>query len=123
MSMAVTDSGGTKMHLYGYDNTYQVTEVNYPVGYEYLATDTTYNYDAVGNRTSVIDTGGTTAYTTKLMLPAFVSTLRWLNCRNSLSRCSQSFMNTCLRRRAWSSAKSSHMTTIRFNSSISSVLR
>jgi len=67
MSMAVTDSGGTKMHLYGYDNTYQVTEVNYPVGYEYLATDTTYNYDAVGNRTSVIDTGGTTSYTTNAL--------------------------------------------------------
>jgi len=30
--MAVTDSGGTKMHVYGYDKTYQVTEVNYPVG-------------------------------------------------------------------------------------------
>jgi len=67
MSMAVTDNGGTKMHLYGYDKTYQVTEVNYPVGYEYLATDTTYNYDAVGNRISVIDAGGTTSYTTNAL--------------------------------------------------------
>ena len=36
--MAVTDSGGTKMHLYTYDKIYQVTEVNYPAGYEYLVT-------------------------------------------------------------------------------------
>ena len=63
-SMAVTDNSGTRMHLYTYDNIYQVTEVNYPVGYDYLATDTTFHYDGVGNRTTVIDDGGTTTYTT-----------------------------------------------------------
>jgi uncharacterized protein RhaS with RHS repeats len=47
--------------------TIQVTEANYPAGYEYLATDTTFNYDGVGNRTSVIDTGGTTSYTTNAL--------------------------------------------------------
>lgn len=34
--MSVTDSGGTKMHVYSYDNIYQLTDVNYPVGYDYL---------------------------------------------------------------------------------------
>ncbi len=67
MTMGVTDSNGSSMHVYGYDKTYQVTEVNYPVGYEYLATDTTFNYDGVGNRTTVIDTGGTTSYTTNAL--------------------------------------------------------
>ncbi len=61
MTMGVTDSNGSSMHVYDYDKTYQVTEVNYPVGYEYLATDTTFHYDGVGNRTSVIDAGGTTS--------------------------------------------------------------
>ena len=32
MTMGVTDSNGSSMHVYGYDKTYQVTEVNYPVG-------------------------------------------------------------------------------------------
>jgi YD repeat-containing protein len=63
MTMAVTDSGGTRTHVYSYDNIYQITEVNYPTGFDYLATDTTFNYDAAGNRTSVIDGGGTCTYT------------------------------------------------------------
>jgi RHS repeat-associated protein len=67
MTMGVTDSNGSSMHVYDYDKTYQVTEVNYPVGYEYLATDTTFHYDGVGNRTSVIDAGGTTSYTTNAL--------------------------------------------------------
>ena len=50
--------------MYSYDNIYQITDVNYPAGFSYLATDTTFNYDAAGNRTSVIDGSGTTPYTT-----------------------------------------------------------
>jgi YD repeat-containing protein len=38
--------------------------VNYPVGYDYLATDTQFTYDAAGNRSSVIDGSGTSTYTT-----------------------------------------------------------
>jgi len=64
MSMSVTDSSGTKTHAYGYDNIYQLTDVNYPPGYEYLATDTTFNYDPAGNRSTVVDGGGTATYTT-----------------------------------------------------------
>ncbi|MCL5282499.1 MAG: hypothetical protein M1376_21640, partial [Planctomycetes bacterium] len=61
--MTVTDSGGTKIHVYTYDNIYQVTGVDYPPELSYLATDSTFNYDAAGNRTSVIDGGGTCTYT------------------------------------------------------------
>lgn len=42
-------------HIYSYDQTYQVTDVNYPDGY--LAGDTTFNYDDASNRSSVIDNG------------------------------------------------------------------
>ena len=63
MTMAVTDSGGTRTHVYSYDNIYQITGVDYPTGFDYLATDTTFNYDAAGNRTSVIDGSGTCNYT------------------------------------------------------------
>jgi RHS repeat-associated protein len=65
--MQVTDSSGTRNHVYSYDNIYQLTDVNYPVGYDYLATDTTFNYDATGNRTSVIDGGGNTSYLTNAL--------------------------------------------------------
>lgn len=67
MSMAVTDPGGTRMHVYNYDKIYQITDVNYPVGYEYLATDTTFEYDPTGNRTTVIDAGGATGYVTNAL--------------------------------------------------------
>jgi YD repeat-containing protein len=65
--MQVTDSSGTRNHVYTYDNIYQLTDVNYPVGYDYLATDTTFNYDATGNRTAVIDGGGSTSYVTNAL--------------------------------------------------------
>ena len=55
------------MHLYTYDSIYQITEVNYPAGYDYLATDTTFTYDAAGNRTAVIDAGGTSSYVTNAL--------------------------------------------------------
>ena len=58
-TMAVTDSSGTRMHVYSYDDIYQITEVDYPEELEYLATDTQFAYDAAGNRTSVIDGSGT----------------------------------------------------------------
>jgi YD repeat-containing protein len=64
MDMTVTDSGGVRSTVYSYDATYQVTGVDYPASMSYLATDTTFNYDAAGNRTSVIDGSGTTPYTT-----------------------------------------------------------
>jgi uncharacterized protein RhaS with RHS repeats len=35
--------------------------------YGFLATDTTFNYDATGNRTTVIDGGGSTRYVTNAM--------------------------------------------------------
>ncbi|MCU0918236.1 MAG: hypothetical protein MUC88_27275 [Planctomycetes bacterium] len=63
MNMLVTDSSGTRSHVYAYDRTYQITEVNYPADLDYLATDTEFNYDPAGNRTSVIDGSGTTNYT------------------------------------------------------------
>ena len=52
--------------MYSYDNIYQITEVNYPAGFAYLARHTGFEYDAAGNRTSVIDvnTSATTTYTT-----------------------------------------------------------
>jgi RHS repeat-associated protein len=58
LSMLVND---TEQHTYNYDKIYQVTDVNYPAGYEYLASDTTFNYDYVGNRSSVVN-GGTINY-------------------------------------------------------------
>jgi RHS repeat-associated protein len=91
-SMMVTDSGGTRTHVYTYDNmmslrakrgNLQITEVNYPSGFDYLATDTTFNEacperserDAAGNRTSVIKPAlregewgsGTCTYTTNAL--------------------------------------------------------
>ena len=65
--MSVTDSGGVRNHVYNYDNTYQIKDVNYPTGYEYLATDTTFNYDLLGNRTTVVDGGGSTTYLSNVM--------------------------------------------------------
>ena len=62
-TMQVTDSSGSRTTVYSYDATYQLTSVDYPAGFDYLATDTTFNYDAAGNRTSVIDGSGTTSYT------------------------------------------------------------
>ncbi len=62
--MVVTDSGGTRTHVYSYDSIYQLTSVDYPAELSYLATDTTFNYDAAGNRSSVIDGSGTSTYTT-----------------------------------------------------------
>ncbi len=44
--MTVTDSGGTKVHVYTYDNIYEGTGVDYPPELSYLATDTTFNYGA-----------------------------------------------------------------------------
>ncbi len=66
-SMSVTDGGGTRMHVYTYDDIYQVTAVDYPADYGYLATDTTYAYDEAGNRTTVIDAGGTSSYVTNAL--------------------------------------------------------
>jgi YD repeat-containing protein len=63
-SMMVTDGSGVRTHVYSYDNIYQITAVDYPSGFDYLATDTTFNYAAAGNRTSVIDGSGTSTYTT-----------------------------------------------------------
>jgi len=57
LSMAVTDGSGTRMHVYNYDNIYQLTGADYSPGFEYLAADTSFAYDAAGNRSSV--TGGT----------------------------------------------------------------
>lgn len=53
---SMTTSEGT--HNYGYDNTYQVTSVQYPDGH-----NVEYQFDAAGNRTSVIDNGVTSSYT------------------------------------------------------------
>jgi RHS repeat-associated protein len=61
--MMVTDSSGTRMHVYSYDSIYQLTAADYPPELSYLATDTTFAYDAAGNRTSVIDGSGTCSYT------------------------------------------------------------
>ena len=47
--MMVTDSSGTRTHVYSYDDIYQLTAVDYPAGFDYLATDTTFHYDAAGN--------------------------------------------------------------------------
>jgi YD repeat-containing protein len=60
----VRNQAGTALAHYTYDATYQLTEVDYPAGLSYLATDTEFNYDAAGNRPSVIDGSGTTPYTT-----------------------------------------------------------
>ena len=61
--MTVTSPAGVGMHLYDYDKTYQVTEVDYPDELDYLATDSTFHYDDAGTRLSVIDDGGTCNYT------------------------------------------------------------
>jgi YD repeat-containing protein len=53
-SMTVTN-GGTEVHQYVYDGTYQVKDVDYPAGYGNGFTDTEFNYDAAGNRTTVIE--------------------------------------------------------------------
>ena len=63
VAMAVADSGGPSTHVYGYDDIYPVTDVADPEAFDYLATDTTFNYDDVGNRTSVADDEGTVSYT------------------------------------------------------------
>ncbi len=63
LDMTVTDGSGVRKHLYTYDDIYQITAVDYPDSLSYLATDTTFNYDAGGNRTSVIDGSGTCNYT------------------------------------------------------------
>lgn len=48
-------------HSYTYDNIYQLTAVSYPSGY--FAPNATFNYDAVGNRDTVVS-GSTTTYST-----------------------------------------------------------
>ncbi len=58
----VTDSGGTRAHVYSYDDIYQITEVNYPAGFDYLATDTTFNYDAAGTVDYQYDASGNMTY-------------------------------------------------------------
>ena len=66
--MAVTTSGGTEMHVYTYDDIYQITGVDYPAGYDpNLATDTTFTYDDAGNRINVNDAGGTSSYMTNAL--------------------------------------------------------
>ena len=62
-SMLATDPNGTRVHICTYDGTYQLTRVNYPDGYDYLALDTTFSYDAAGNRTTVVDANATSTYT------------------------------------------------------------
>ena len=66
-SMMVTDSSGVRMHVYTYDDmmslrakrgNLQITAVDYPSGFDYLATDTTFNYDAAGNRLTRTVSGG-----------------------------------------------------------------
>jgi RHS repeat-associated protein len=54
----MTDSNSS-LHEYTYDKLYQLTEVNYPD--RYIHDIVTYNYDALGNRKSVVN-GGTTNY-------------------------------------------------------------
>jgi hypothetical protein len=48
------------MHLYRYDNIYQITEVNYRSRLSYLATDTMFNYEAAGTATFSYGTSGNT---------------------------------------------------------------
>src|SRR3972149_1385714 len=65
MSMTANHNGVTGVHVYSYDDIYQLTGVNYPEGFDpNLATDTTFNYDAAGNRTTALDGSGTCTYTT-----------------------------------------------------------
>ena len=66
-TMGVTDNSGSRQHVYSYDSIYQITEVNYPAGYEDTFTDTEFGYDAAGNRTTVIDAGGTSSYVTNAL--------------------------------------------------------
>jgi len=53
-SMTVTDNSGTGVHVYSYDNIYQLTRAEHPAGLDYLAGDATFAYDAAGNRSSVL---------------------------------------------------------------------
>ena len=39
--------------MHSYDSIYQITGADYPSGFEYLAPDTIFTYDAAGNRSSV----------------------------------------------------------------------
>jgi len=66
-TMGVTDNSGSRQHVYSYDSIYQITEVSYPAGYEDTFTDTEFGYDAAGNRTTVIDAGGTSSYVTNAL--------------------------------------------------------
>ena len=50
----------TDVHSYTYDNIYQLTDVDYPISSAF--SDTTYNYDDLGNRDTVVDSI-TTSYT------------------------------------------------------------
>ena len=50
----------TGTHAYTYDRLYQLTKAAYPSGYPFYAT--TFNYDALGNRSSTVS-GSTTSYT------------------------------------------------------------
>jgi len=59
---SMTTTEGT--HSYTYDKIYQLISVDYPDGYPFP--DITYNFDAVGNRTSTVN-GGTVNYTTNNM--------------------------------------------------------
>ena len=65
LGMTVTNNSGMGVHVYSYDEIYQLTGVTYPSSFDpNLATNTTFAYDAAGNRTSVIDGSGTCTYTT-----------------------------------------------------------
>ncbi len=61
LTMTVKTGKGNKVdtHTYGYDKLYQLTSVDYPTSFAFA--DTTFTYDALGNRTQVL-AGGTTAY-------------------------------------------------------------
>ncbi|GAH11561.1 unnamed protein product, partial [marine sediment metagenome] len=48
---------GSNVHRYSYDGIYQLTDVDYPDGF--FVGDTTFNYDPVGSRESVINSGTT----------------------------------------------------------------
>jgi RHS repeat-associated protein len=62
--MTVTDNSGSSVYLYTYGSIYQMTGVDYPAGFDpELATDTTFDYDAAGNRETVEDDSGVCTYT------------------------------------------------------------
>ena len=58
MATKAVEHSGT--HQYQYDSIYQLTDVDYPPGYPFP--DTTYNYDPLGNRTTVVAGGTATVY-------------------------------------------------------------